>query len=63
MLVFTMSYLQKIVEGSDLTFAEAEALIEAATGGAQRHRGRMIESMHVDEARRTIERARHTTGS
>lgn len=43
--------------------AEAEALIEAATGGAQRHRGRMIESMHVDEARRTIERARHTTGS
>lgn len=43
--------------------AEAEALIEAATGGAQRHRGRMIESMHVYEARRTIERARHTTGS
>ena len=43
--------------------AEAEALIAAATGGAQRHEGKMIESMHVEEARRTIERARHGTGS
>ena len=43
--------------------AEAEELIAASTGGAQRHKGKMIESMHVEEARRTIERARHTTGS
>lgn len=43
--------------------AEAEALIAAATGGAQRHKGKMIESMHVEEARRTIERSRHTIGS
>lgn len=43
--------------------AEAEALIAAATGGAQRHAGRMIESMHVEQARRTIERARHGMGS
>lgn len=43
--------------------AEAEELIGAAKGGAQRHKGKMIESMHVEEARRTIERARHTTGS
>ncbi|WP_298603982.1 aldolase/citrate lyase family protein, partial [uncultured Sphingorhabdus sp.] len=43
--------------------AEAEELIAASTGGAQRHKGKMIESMHVEEAHRTIERARHTTGS
>lgn len=43
--------------------ADAEALIAAATGGAQRHQGKMIESMHVEEARRTIERSRHGTGS
>jgi len=36
---------------------EARALIEAATGGAERFRGRMIEAMHVDAARRLIERA------
>jgi (3S)-malyl-CoA thioesterase len=37
--------------------ADARDLVAAATGGAQRFRGRMIENMHVDEARRTIERA------
>ena len=36
---------------------EARALIDAATGGAERFRGRMIESMHVDSARRTLKRA------
>jgi (3S)-malyl-CoA thioesterase len=39
--------------------ADAIALVEAATGGAERFRGRMIESMHVNQARQTIERARH----
>lgn len=43
--------------------AEAEALIAAATGGAQRHKGKMIESMHVEQAQRTIERSRHKAGS
>lgn len=45
--------------------AEAYELVAAATGGAQRFRGRMIESMHVDAARRTIERAAksHASGS
>lgn len=43
--------------------AEAEALIAAATGGAQRHNGKMIESMHVEQAQRTIERSRHKAGS
>jgi len=42
--------------------AEAEELIAASRGGAQRFKGRMIESMHVDEAKMTVERSRHTTG-
>lgn len=38
--------------------ADARELVAAATGGAQRFQGRMIESMHVEQARQTIERAR-----
>jgi citrate lyase subunit beta/citryl-CoA lyase len=37
--------------------AEARALIDAASGGAERFRDRMIESMHVDQARALIARA------
>ncbi|MBO9697569.1 MAG: CoA ester lyase [Sphingopyxis sp.] len=37
--------------------AAAEALVAAATGGAQRHEGRMIEDMHVAAARALLERA------
>jgi (3S)-malyl-CoA thioesterase len=36
---------------------EAQALVAAATGGAERFRGRMIEAMHVERARRTLIRA------
>jgi citrate lyase subunit beta/citryl-CoA lyase len=36
--------------------AEAQALIDAATGGAERFRGRMIEAMHVDQARALLQR-------
>jgi (3S)-malyl-CoA thioesterase len=36
----------------------AQALVAAATGGAERHDGRMIEAMHVAQARRLIARAR-----
>ncbi|WP_174274402.1 HpcH/HpaI aldolase/citrate lyase family protein [Sphingomonas bacterium] len=36
---------------------DARALIEAATGGAERFRGRMIEAMHVAQARRIVARA------
>jgi (3S)-malyl-CoA thioesterase len=43
---------------SDDELAEAQALIDAATGGAQRFRGRMIEDMHVEAARRMVERAK-----
>lgn len=38
--------------------AEARRLILAATGGAERHDGRMIEAMHVEQARATIAKAR-----
>lgn len=41
---------------------EAEKLIAASRGGAQRFNGRMIESMHVEQAKLTIERSRHATG-
>jgi citrate lyase subunit beta/citryl-CoA lyase len=37
---------------------DARALIEAATGGAERFRGRMIETMHVDAARHVLKRAK-----
>lgn len=39
------------------TIANARRLIEAATGGAERFEGRMIEAMHVREARALIARA------
>lgn len=37
--------------------AEARALIAAATGGAERYGDRMIETMHVDQARALLVRA------
>ncbi|MGN7929915.1 HpcH/HpaI aldolase/citrate lyase family protein [Sphingopyxis sp. 22461] len=42
---------------SEREVAAAEALVAAATGGAQRHDGRMIEDMHVAAARALLERA------
>ncbi|MEP9402917.1 CoA ester lyase [Sphingomonas sp. VNH70] len=38
--------------------AEARALVAAATGGAERFRDTMVEDLHVETARRLIERAR-----
>jgi len=35
----------------------ARRLVAAATGGAERFEGRMIEAMHVEEARRVLARA------
>lgn len=37
--------------------ADARRLIDAATGGAERFEGRMIEAMHVEEAKALIARA------
>ena len=39
--------------------AAARRLVEAATGGAERFEGEMIEAMHVDAARALLERAGH----
>jgi len=41
---------------------QAQALVEAYTGGAQRYDGRMIEAMHVAEAKAIIERAERHGG-
>ncbi len=38
--------------------AAARRLVEAATGGAERFEGEMIETMHVEAARALLERAR-----
>jgi (3S)-malyl-CoA thioesterase len=38
--------------------AAAERLIAAATGGAERHEGRMIEAMHVAQAKAVLAKAR-----
>nr|WP_294846245.1 CoA ester lyase [uncultured Sphingomonas sp.] len=38
--------------------ARAERLVDAATGGAERFEGEMIESMHIDAARRLLERTK-----
>ncbi len=42
---------------SDAEIADARALVEAATSGAARFRGRMVEAMHVEAARRILARA------
>ena len=53
------------IETANRLFAPTEAeldsarrLIEAATGGAERHEGRMIEALHVDQAHALIAKAR-----
>lgn len=53
------------IETVNMVFAPAPAevdaaqkLIAAATGGAERHEGRMIEAMHVEQARRLLAKAR-----
>jgi len=48
---------------SDAELAEARALVAAATGGAERYDGRMIEAMHVDQARALLDRAMDYAGS
>jgi len=46
---------------TDAELEAARRLIAAATGGAERHEGRMIEAMHVEQARRMVARARPST--
>ena len=47
----------RIFGSSPAEIEDAEAMIAAFTAGAERFRGRMIESMHVDAARRILARA------
>jgi citrate lyase subunit beta/citryl-CoA lyase len=44
---------------SEAELADARALIAAASGGAERFRDRMIETMHVEQARALLERNRN----
>jgi citrate lyase subunit beta/citryl-CoA lyase len=53
------------IETANRMFAPSEAeleaarrLVDAATGGAERHEGRMVESLHVEAARALIAKAR-----
>lgn len=46
----------RIFGASEAQVEEARALIEAFSGGVERFRGRMIEAMHVDTARRIVAR-------
>lgn len=48
---------------SEAEIADARALIAAATGGAERYEGRMIEAMHVDQARALLARAADRTST
>jgi citrate lyase subunit beta/citryl-CoA lyase len=50
--------VNRVFSPSEAELQAAMALVVAATGGAQRHEGRMIESMHVDQARLLIARGR-----
>jgi (3S)-malyl-CoA thioesterase len=43
---------------SEAELEAAQALIAAATGGAERHDGRMIETLHVEQARGLLGKAR-----
>ena len=48
----------RIFAPTDAELERARRLIEAATGGAERHDGRMIEGMHVEQARQLLAKAR-----
>ncbi|HEY0114891.1 MAG TPA: CoA ester lyase, partial [Allosphingosinicella sp.] len=50
--------VNRIFSPSADELATADALVAAATGGAERHDGRMIEGMHVAQARALIAKAR-----
>lgn len=48
----------RIFGPSDVEVEAAERLIAAATGGAERFEGRMVEAMHVEQARTILAKAR-----
>lgn len=50
--------VNRIFSPTEEEIAAARRLLDAATGGAERHEGRMIEPMHVQQARTLIDKAR-----
>ena len=48
----------RIFSPSEAEIEAAERLIAAATGGAERFEGKMIETLHVDQARALLGKAR-----
>jgi (3S)-malyl-CoA thioesterase len=48
----------RIYAPTEAELGSARRLIESATGGAERHEGRMIEAVHVDQARALVAKAR-----
>ena len=52
--------VNRVFAPGEAELAAAERLIAAATGGAERHEGRMIEAMHVEQARNLLARARRS---
>ena len=53
----------RIWSATETEITEAVELIAASRGGAQRFKGRMIETMHVEQAKMTIDRSRRAMGS
>lgn len=51
----------RIFGSSPADIEDAEALIAAASGGAERFRGRMVEALHVEQARQVLARARRAS--
>jgi len=50
--------VNRIFSPSQAELEAARRLLESASGGAERHEGRMIEAMHVQQARALIAKAR-----
>ena len=50
--------VNRIFAPTDEELEAAQRLVAAATGGAERHEGRMIETLHVEQARTLIAKAR-----
>lgn len=50
--------VNRIFSPSESEIEAAQRLVEAASGGAERHEGRMIERMHVEQAQALLARAR-----
>ncbi|MGE0178548.1 MAG: CoA ester lyase [Sphingomonas sp.] len=52
-----LDIINRAFSPSQAEIEAARRLVAAATGGAERHEGRMIEAMHVDQARVVLARA------